>query len=256
MNFKAVFKNLGETVKQRSPEILVGVGIVGMVTGTIMAVKATPKALELIKADSREAHDGDPYAYTKKEAVKSAWKCYIPAAAIELVSIGCIVGSSTINAKRNAVLAAAYGISESALKEYREKVIETVGEKKEKTVHDAIAKDRMEKDPVTNKEVVITSKGDTLCYDELSGRYFKSNMETIKSAMNEVNRRLLNEGFVTLNDFYFEIGLPEIGVGDDLGWDVGDGYLDLSFSSQLAADGTPCLVIGHYNPPIYGFKHA
>lgn len=256
MNVKEMAKVFGEGLKKRSPEILVGFGIFGMITGTAFAVKATPKAIKLIEEDSKKTHNGDPHAYTKKEAIKSAWKCYIPAAIIEGVSIGCIIGSSKIHLKRNAVLAAAYGISESALKEYREKVVETIGEKKEKTVHDAIAKDRMEKDPVTTKEVIVTGSGDSLCYDELSGRYFKSNMEKIKSAQNIINKRMLNEGYITLNEFYAEIGLQDIGIGDNLGWDVGDGYLDLSFSSQLASDGTPCLVIGHYNPPTYGFKNT
>ena len=55
------------------------------------------------------------------------------------------------------------------------------------------------------------------------------------------------------DDFYDEIGLSEAEVGEHLGWDIdnGKGYIDLDFSTQLADDGTPCLVVGHNHPPIY-----
>lgn len=72
---------IGRSLKKASPTILTCIGAAGVVATAVLAVKATPKADSLIKADSRRNHDGDPYAATKLEAVKSCWKCYIPAAA-------------------------------------------------------------------------------------------------------------------------------------------------------------------------------
>ena len=87
--------------------------------------------------------------------------------------------------KRQA-LTTAYAISESALKNYQEKVVETIGKNKEQSVRDAMAKDAISKKQIQNSEVIITKKGDTLCFDVLSGRYFKSDIERIKRAENDI----------------------------------------------------------------------
>ena len=62
------------------------------------------------------------------------------------------------------------------MKEYQAKVVETLGEAKARKIKDEIAKDKVKNDPISNKEVIITGKGDMLCYDVLSGRYFKNNI--------------------------------------------------------------------------------
>ena len=145
-------KQVGFAIKKHSSDILQGIGIAGMVTTVIFAVRTTPKALELIHKDSEENHDGDPNAYTKTEAVKSAWKCYIPAASIGTVSIICLLCASSVTHRRNAALGAAYTLSETAFKEYRNKIINTVGEKKEKAVRDAIDKDHVQNNPVKTND--------------------------------------------------------------------------------------------------------
>lgn len=251
MNLSKVTTNLGKKLKKRSPEILTGIGIAGMIATTIMAVQATPKALILIEEKKEELSVEElPVA----EMVKTTWHCYIPTAVTGALSIACIVGASSVNARRNAALATAYTLSETAMREYKDKVIETIGEKKEQAVRDAIAKDKIEKNPVSKNEIVITKKGDTLCYDSISGRYFKSDIEKLRGAVNELNRQLLNEGSVSLNDFYYEIGLDNIKVGDDLGWDTRqDTLIELDFSSQLASDGTPCLVLDFAIAPTYDY---
>lgn len=253
MSLSSLVKSTQTLLKKHSPEILTGIGIAGMVTTVILAVKATPKAMYLIEQASYE-NDSD---FTKIEIVKIAWKPYIPAAVMAICSISCIIGASSVNTRRNAALATAYTISETALKEYKNKVIETIGEKKEKCIRDSIAQDKVSNDPVTKKEIVITKSGDTLCYDVMSGRYFKSDMETLKRVENELNRRLLEEGSVCLNDLYDLIGgdMDTIRIGEDLGWDSRTGLINFSFSSILANDGTPCLVLDFSVDPKYEFYH-
>lgn len=101
---------IGRSLKKASPTILTCIGAAGVVATAVLAVKATPKADSLIKADSRRNHDGDPYAATKLEAVKSCWKCYIPAAATGVATIICIFGANTLNKKQQASLASAYAL--------------------------------------------------------------------------------------------------------------------------------------------------
>ncbi len=268
LNFGAIAKGMKITIKKHSPEILTGIGITGMVTATILAVKATPKALILIEKelskqnqilrDEAEENGCEECKQVSKlsviEMMKTTWICYIPAGVTGILSVGCLIGANSVHIRRRAALVAAYSLSESALKEYQEKVVETIGEKKEQTVRDAVAKDKMQQNPVTAHDIIITESGNTLCYDVISGRYFKSDIEKIKKAENELNRLMRDDMYISLNDFYFEIGLRDIKLGDDLGWNIQDGYIDLNFSSQLASDGTPCLVIDYNYGPKYDYR--
>lgn len=265
---KNLLKSFGDVVKRYSPEILIGVGITGMISTTVLAVRATPKALKLIEDEKRrqnyalleEAKESGSdicNQITKlpvKDVVKTTWTCYIPSVALGTASVLCLVGASSAHLRRNAALATAYALSESAFKEYQEKVIEEVGEKKERAVRDSIAKDSIEKNPVTNREVIITGKGTTLCFDRYSSRYFESDIELLRRAENELNRRMRDEMYVSLNEFYYEIGLDGTKLGDDLGWNIETGYIDLDFSSQLAKDGRPALVVDYHIEPRYEFQ--
>lgn len=250
---KRTIKSVERVLTKYSPGILTGIGIAGMIGATFMAVKATPKALYLIETKKEESEVEE---LTTVETIKTCWTCYIPATLTTVVSAACLIGASTVSAKRNAALATAYSISEAALREYQEKVVEVIGEKKEKAVRDAVAKDQIERDPVTKSEVVIIdSNSNTLCYEPLSGRYFKSTIDKIKKAEIKLDRQMIQEMYVSLNDFYWEIGLDGTDLGDKMGWNLSKGYMDLSFSSQLADDGTPCAVIVYGIPPVYDYQN-
>ena len=238
------FKDVGTTMSKHSPGILTGVGIAGMVTTTILAVKATPKALQLIEEKQAE---------TPVEKVKAAWKPYIPAAVTCTFSVACLVGANSVNARRNAALATAYKISETALVEYKNKVVETVGEKKEKIIRDEIAKDKVEKNPIKKNEVIVTGKGNTICLDDLGGRTFTTDVDKIKKAENVINRKLLNNMYVSLNEFYDELGLSHTRLGDDLGWHIDDGYVSIEFSAVLNENDEPILVLDYSVAPKHGY---
>ena len=264
-----IVKSAKISLSKHSPEILTGIGIAGMITTTFLAVKATPKALKLIERRKEELDDakfnnhmdegGDLRDYHDieklkvSEVIKTTWKCYIPAAVTSVASIACLVGASSVHVKRNAVLATAYQLSETALTEYKEKVIETIGEKKEKVIRDKVNKERIEKNPVSQNNVILTEKGNTLCYDHLSGRYFKSDIDKINKAVNAINNRILHDYYASLNDLYAELGLYSVSLGDHMGWNSDMGLLEVDFSSQLNDDGNPCLVMDLNKAPKYDF---
>ena len=85
------------------------------------------------------------------------------------------------------------------------------------------------------------------------GRYFKSDIDALKKIENELNRRMFSESYISLNDFYYEVGLDGVDAGEDLGWNIDKGYIDLDFSSQLSSDGQPCLVVSFNIPPKYEY---
>lgn len=259
-------KNAQRVIVKHSPEILTGIGIAGMVTSTVLAVKATPKALSLIE-EERECREIDikngieegvlPVDISPKDMVKLCWKCYIPAAITGVVSAACIIGASAVNNKRNAVLATAYTLSETALTEYREKVVEQIGEEKEREVRDSIARDKVAKHPVSPNEVIFTGKGKTLFYETLFGRYFEFDIDKLKKIENELNRRMRSEMHISLNEFYYEVGLDEVEAGHDIGWDIDNGYIEIEFSPTMLEKPIngyeTCIAISFRTPPRWGF---
>lgn len=229
-------------VKKNSPQILMFLGISGMAASVALAVTATPKAIKCIEEKKEEVNDVE---LTKTETIQAAWKCYIPAAATFGLSTACLVGAQSVNVRRNAALAAAYALSESALKEYHDKVVETIGDKKEQAIRDSISKDKAEKIDTSTASVVLSERGNTWCLDQLCNQLFKSDVETLRRAENELNRRMRSEMYVSLNEFYSEIGAEHTKIGDLIGWNIDRGYIDLHLSAQLTKDGVPCIVVGH-----------
>lgn len=265
VNLQQFFNSTKKVLIKHGPEILTGLGLAGLIgAGVMIATDATPKALTILDDEWEKRNPNEteqpsvrelPKEFTPKEIVKLTWKCYIPAVITCTVSSACIIGASAVNYKRNAALATAYTLSEAALKEYQEKVIETVGEKKEKEIKDKVSQERLNKNPVTNNEVIVTGRGETLCYDVHSGRYFRFDIDKLKRVENELNHRLLSEHYIALNELYYELGLPCNGAGNDLGWNIEDGMMDIHLSSHLAEDNTPCLVIDYHVAPKYDYRN-
>ena len=245
-----LFKSTRNFLGKHSPEILTGIGVAGMITTTVLAVQATPKALTLINEKKEEL---DVENLTVVETVKTAWSPYVPAVALGIVSTSCIIGASAVNRKRNAALATAYAISEKTLVKYRDKVIETLGEKKEKEVRNKVAQDEINNNPTSNSQVIVTSKGNTLCRDAISGRYFRSDIDKIRKIVNELNRQMVHQNYISLDEFYYELGLDTIKNGSRLGWNLDDGLIELDFSTCLAENDEPCVVIDYTIAPRYEY---
>lgn len=254
MNVNIVTKTTRRVIKvlnQNSPSILTGLSVAGFITTVVLAVKATPKALEILDEEMGSRIHGQETItpLTTKEVIELTWKCYIPTVIMGSVSIACIISANSINLKRNAALASLYSITDTALKEYQAKVVEKIGKNKEEQIRGDIAQERLDKNPINDKTVILTGNGDMLCYDSLSGRYFKSDIETIRKVQNDFNAKLIKEMDLTLNELYYDLGLAPIKLGDNMGWMVVKDQLEFIFSPGLAKNGQPCIVIDHMHLP-------
>jgi len=247
MRVHEVVKNLGGVISKNSPTLLTGLAVTGLITTTILAVKATPKALQLIEMAEYE----NKGQLTKREVVEVAWKPYIPAAAVGAASIACIIGANHISLRRNAAIASLYSLTDAAFTEYKAKVVETIGKNKEEKVRNEIAEEKVAKNPATN--IIFTGKGEHLCYDSLSGRYFKSDIESIRRTVNKINHELMSEMFIPLNDVYSALGLAPVKLGEEIGLDIEKGLFEVSYSSHLTTDDVPCLCLEFEVYPRY--KH-
>lgn len=229
-------KQAEKFVRSNSPAILAGLGITGVVTTGYLAHQA----------GMRTAHglsEEDPWM-SNKEKVQIVWRHYIPVTITGVVTIGCIIGATRIGNRRTATLAAAYSLSERAFSEYKEKVVEKLGERKEQSIRDELAQEKVA-GTAPSREVVLVGGGTVLCCELHTGRYFLSDHQTIKKAVNDINFRVLNHEYATLTDFYHLIGLPATSSSSDFGW-TSDKQMEISISSVFAEDTRPCLAF-EYN---------
>ena len=200
-----------EFLKRNSSTILTCVGAVGVVATSVMAVKATPKALSLIENAKEEKGE----ELSKWEVVKVAGPSYIPAMITGAGTIACIFGSNIISKHQQATLMSAYALLDNSYKEYKKKVDEIYGEEAGKTVRAEIAKDKYAGDDIS------VDDGKELFYDFYSGRYFESTKEAVLMAEYETNRSLFVNCAVGLNELYSMLGLPEMPEFEDVGWACG-----------------------------------
>lgn len=237
--------------QRNSPTILAGLGVAGLVSTGYMSYKAGSKAHDimvkyhedkgLIKPDDKDAKKA-----ILKETVKDLTPILLPPIIMGAFSATCIIFSNRISTKRVAVLSAAYSIADSRLKDYQQKMLENLGEARAQKVREAIAKDDLSKDPVPNPTQIVVGDGTVLCKDYYTKRYFQSTPEKIGAAINSLTADVLCEMYVSLNDFFEKIGLEQIPMGDDLGWNADDalgGKLPIYYTACLTSDNRPCLVI-------------
>lgn len=251
--FMQVAKTIGMAFKKNSPVILTGTAMAGLLSTTVLAVKATPKALDRIE-DASIDEEGNSIELSKWEKFKVAAIEYVPTA-ISFVGTGaCIIGAQTINGHRLAAMSALYSMSETALKDYKEEVRNTIGTKKADAIKDSINTKKVANNPPKDGNVIVTGNGDVWCYETISGRYFMSTADAINRAENELVRQMnLGDSRISLNEWYLAIDLPTTKLGDEMGWTI-ESPLDVKFTSSLKSDGTPVLCVDYVVDPFPWYR--
>lgn len=240
-------------IKEHSPEILVGTGIVGMATAGVLAVRATPKAMGIVE-DTKS--DLGVTQLTTKETVTSTWKTYAPSVALGVLSAGCIIAGTTTSIRRTTAMATVYAASENVMRQYHSKVVDKLGKTEAEEIRrDAVRSSVKEKKVVINDTddsayVTVTGHGTTMFYDSLSGRYFLSSTNAVERAVNNIYKQMMTDVHVTLNELYMELDIPTIEVGTLLGWDVQNGTIDISYDSDIDEAGNPYVIIDYKTMPI------
>lgn len=241
---KKGFKNAGRFVDKHSPEILIGCGLAGFVTTTVLVAKEAPLAKEKLDELHEELAEIDEEVSNSKiffEEVKAVAPIYAPAIVSGSVSIGCLLASYYISSKRTAALATAYEFVQSSLVDYQNKVVEKFGEKKEKEVRDEIAQDKVNKNPPPKNYISAPiGDGQQWFFDPKTNQYFRSTVDDIRKAEKYIQHILDSgcEDFASINEFLYEIGAAELDptyeIGDDFGfWSDRDG-IDIHFASVVA----------------------
>lgn len=240
-------------IRKHSPEILVASGIVGVVTSTVMACKATTKIDEVLTESKEHVEMTKKYVedngftekYTENDYKKDLTimytqrgmklvKLYAPAVILGTVSITAILAGHNILRKRNVALAAAYATVDKGFKEYRGRVIERFGEEldkelkyniKAKDVEEVKVNEETGKEEITKQTVNVA---DPNAYSDYA-RFFDDgctgwtkdpeyNLMFLKDQQRYANDRLKTKGSLFLNEVYDMLGIPRTKAGACVGW--------------------------------------
>lgn len=240
-------------------EIMLGGAIAGTVVTAVLSWKAGIKADKVLEKQRVkmeglkyiEESDEELYKEEKKkvtvETIKQLAPIVAPPALAAAGTIISVVAGYKVASTQIATLSALYSMSEKALADQLEKTKEIVGPKKAQEIADAITDKKVKETPIDKNTIINTGKGTTLCLDDMSGRYFYSSAEEIKKACNTINKRMMDEYYISLNELYDELGLPEITLGEDVGFNIDDGLIDIDhiLGATLHNNETPVLVLNY-----------
>ena len=259
MEMKKIINKVKFNVVKHSPEILMGLGIAGVITSTVLACRSTLKVQEILDYKEENMNNIKEVLaegredYTEEDARKDKtiimtttairiMKLYIPSVIIGAGSIACLLESHNVMRNRNAGLAAALAATTESFKQYRERVTEKYGDEVDKEMRYGIKKEKKEKDGKKTKEEIVVGCDEK----ELSGyaRYFNENninwsddpqfnLMFLRQNQNWANDKLISQGYLYLNDVYEALGFPKSKAGQIVGWvydpnnnEHGDNYVD------------------------------
>ena len=238
-------------LRKNGSTILTCIGGVGVVATTVMAVKATPKAIQLIKA----AEEKKGEKLTRIETIQATAMTYAPSALVGIATIGSIFGANALNKRSQAALMGAYALVDQTFRDYKTHVEEEYGEEANAHIREKIVKDRyVEQKTELGGEM-------KLFYDFYSGRYFNSTMEKVLAAEFALNREIVLGECASLNDFYQELGLPLTYIVDEVGWSRGhmcdmycQEWVDFNHQDVIQDDGLECCIITFMQDPAVDFS--
>lgn len=241
-----------KTAADNSPLLLTAIGVAGTVTTAVLSAKAALKADQIVHRNKYTFPDMEFLEPTPKQYIQETWRLWIPPAISLVGTATCIICANRIGTRRAAAMAAAYAVSQETFSEYKDKVIEKIGENKERKIRDEVAQDRVNRRPPP-EDLAIIGDLDVRCYEQFTGRYFSSNMETLKAAQNAVNHQILSgDNSASLSDFYDRVGLNHTQLSDEVGWNV-DNMLELTFSTTVDEKNRPVLAFDYLVVPIRNY---
>lgn len=239
MDIKGMVNTGKNFLMKHLPTITMAVGIGGYFTTVVLTYDRAPKAKEAIKEAEKEKE------LTIFDKAKIAAPICWPIVVSFVASTGCIIFANSENLKRNAAALAAYQISETSVKNFKEAALKTVGEKKTEEILDAKDREMVKNNP----QVIIVGEGEQKCMDGTTGVCFSATKQKIERAIINVNYMIIDTESACINDLYENLGIPDNmwpEMGGRFGWWTGPDSesekLEPRWSSTIDANGNTVLV--------------
>lgn len=235
LNIKPNAKHAAKLIQESSPTILSGIAVVGVVATGYLAVRGAFKHREIIFEENvgRSINEPQLLPATTKEEASLVWKAYVPVVVSGVLTIVCIVAANRVQARRLAALAAGYAVLSGDFDDYRDKAAEMLGIKKSGELDQSRANAAIATVPPVGN--MIVPEGKSWFMDMTVRRPFISTVESIKAVVNEMNYTINNNGDCSLNDFYAQLGLDPVAIGDKLGWNR-ENKCDIKFTAVMTED--------------------
>lgn len=236
-------------VKRNGSTILTVIGGIGVIATTIMAVKVTPKAIQLIEKAKEEKCE----ELTTFEKVKIAGTQYIPTVLMGVGTLTCIFGANALNRRQQAALISAYAMIDNSYKNYKRKLVELYGEETHENIVNELAVEKAKEVGITAGSYCFNTclTDDKSCgepvlfYDEYADRFFESTIEQVIVAEYHLNRNFILRGYSVLNEFYDFLGIEPTDYGSKVGWTADEGlyWIDFNHSKTTLDNGDECYII-------------
>jgi len=243
MNFKHLTGLVKSGLKTHSPLIFTAVAGAGTLATAYLAGKASFKAAKVIQAYEEQ----EPELINRKERfkvrTKLVWRLYIPTGISAISTIGCIVGANRVGYKKTLAAQTAFALSQQKYTEYRDKVVEELGSRKDQAIRDKIAEDKVAANPPA-PGVFVTGPGRVLCCELYTGRYFVSDMESLRRAVNALNASMLQQDYASLEDLYYLLELRHTSNSSRMGW-RSDKLLEFEFTTVMSPEDVPCIAFDY-----------
>lgn len=252
VNFKSIFRSIGKAEATYRPQILAGVSVAALWTAMGLTYKAAPKIQEeldlaKVKLANLEPDEVNERKEVKKHAVIEVAKNAAAPVATGIIGSAAMIASTSVSAKRLAAVSAVLSSREATLNMYREYIKNNVGKYQDDKIKAEIAKDQVKQHPPKPDEVVYnTGNGDKKFMDPWTGAKFWSSAQAVREAFLRLSYQLKTDEYVTLNDLYYKLGLPEVKSGDILGWTIHecrDEIIDIDFTAVADTNGDPVGVL-------------
>lgn len=232
-------KGLNIFMKRNSSTILSIIGGIGSITSTILAIKATPKAVNIIQDEEFKQQR----QLTKKEIVALTWKEYIPTGLSLLGTLTCIFGANYLNRRNQASLVAAYSILDNSYKQYRNKAKEIYGPDADKKIINSVVKEYYDYKEL--QSACHDENNKQLFFDYQTMRYFEASYDDVINAENKVNELYAATGYASVNDLYKFLNIEPLPYASNIGWIQNGKYKEIEFEHELVEldDGLQCYII-------------
>jgi hypothetical protein len=235
-----IVQSLTKLLTNNTPQVLTAMGAAGVIATAVLTGKASYRAAQILAEEPAHA--------TTFEKAKVVWTLYIPPLSVAAVTVTAIILAERIGTRRAAAVVTAFTLSEKAFSEYRTKVVQKVGEKKEREFRDELAVERAERAGIPHNTFVVPGGMKQRCFDQYSERWFESTVDLLHRAENTINHNMIHNEACSLNEYYAEVGLNPVTYGEQVGWEAMD-KLDLVITSFLPEDGIPAISVAFYTFP-------
>ena len=266
MSILTMVKIAGNFVADHSAEIVSGLAIATTVVTSITSAKAGSKMKEPL-AEAKEYFEENP-EIPKREKVAyyvglfaENWRTWTPAAISVVATCGLIVASNKISLSKQSALAAMIVSSQQLVAKYQDSIKEVLDDDKADEITRKVSEKLVKEAPTVaegnlapRNQTIVVGSGEHLCFEPLSGRYFRGSREGIREAINSFNEEVLHEDAASVNDLFRYLGLDDIVLGDDLGWNS-DRLVEVNFIPDFDPDGNPVLAISYAVPPRTGRRN-